>query len=309
MSSIFISYRREDSADISGRIYDQLEARFGSGAIFKDVDAIPAGVDFRQHLTAALTSCAAALVIIGPRWLDARNAQGARRIDDAADFVRVEVETLLQRETPIIPILTHGTLMPAAADLPPSIASLSYINALPVRADPDFRRDIDRVVRAVEGYVPSSRGHQAPAPEPAATSGAARASFEVRSNWSTFGGQTISVAAAKEGRIESNHRMLPWAPWPDAVDAIQAAFQSADPTCQRRISAFQPRPAIRKLIAYLQVDFVASTFTAEVGIHYRPSGNGFERITLAITAPDRATIDMLVTRANRGGTNIMREIR
>jgi hypothetical protein len=46
MGGIFIPYRREDSADICGRIYDYLVARYGKPAVFKDVDGIPYGADF-----------------------------------------------------------------------------------------------------------------------------------------------------------------------------------------------------------------------------------------------------------------------
>jgi hypothetical protein len=37
---IFISYRREDSSHITGRIYDELCAKFGEGSVFKDVNKI-----------------------------------------------------------------------------------------------------------------------------------------------------------------------------------------------------------------------------------------------------------------------------
>jgi hypothetical protein len=50
--SIFISYRRDDSAGHAGRIKDRLEREFGDSCrLFMDVDAIPLGVDFIKHLT------------------------------------------------------------------------------------------------------------------------------------------------------------------------------------------------------------------------------------------------------------------
>jgi len=48
MSKIFISYRREDSADVTGRIYDRLIQKFGQGAVFKDVESMPFGVDLKE---------------------------------------------------------------------------------------------------------------------------------------------------------------------------------------------------------------------------------------------------------------------
>ena len=48
--SIFISYRRRNSSDITGRVYDRLVAHFSEDRIFKDVDSIPFGVNYRHHL-------------------------------------------------------------------------------------------------------------------------------------------------------------------------------------------------------------------------------------------------------------------
>lgn len=50
MSKILISYRREDSADVTGRIYDRMVQEFGQDIVFKDIDSIPFGVDFRKYL-------------------------------------------------------------------------------------------------------------------------------------------------------------------------------------------------------------------------------------------------------------------
>lgn len=47
---VFISYRRQDTADATGRIYDRLVQKFGRKRVFKDVDNIPLGADFREHI-------------------------------------------------------------------------------------------------------------------------------------------------------------------------------------------------------------------------------------------------------------------
>ena len=65
MPKAFISYRRDDSADLSGRIHDRLESRFGRGAIFMDVGDIPYGGDFREHLSVAVSGCDVLLAMIG----------------------------------------------------------------------------------------------------------------------------------------------------------------------------------------------------------------------------------------------------
>ena len=54
MAKIFLSYRRDDSAAAAERIYDHLHAHFGPDAVFRDIDNIRFGVDFREHIDAAL---------------------------------------------------------------------------------------------------------------------------------------------------------------------------------------------------------------------------------------------------------------
>ena len=70
MARLFISYRRNDSIGITGRIYDRLKTYFGQASVFMDVDSIPLGVDFRQYLTEAVSQCDALLAIIGEQWVE-----------------------------------------------------------------------------------------------------------------------------------------------------------------------------------------------------------------------------------------------
>ena len=153
ITHIFVSYRRIDSADIAGRIYDRLIGRFEKKSIFKDVDSIPLGLDFKEYLDKQVGECKVLLAVIGDRWLDASNASGKRRLDDPADFVRIEIESALERNIPVIPLLVRGASMPREEDLPPSLRKLVYRNGIPIRPDPDFHRDMDRLIKALEGYV------------------------------------------------------------------------------------------------------------------------------------------------------------
>ena len=149
-AKVFISYRRDDSADVAGRIYDKLVDRFGAEQIFKDVDSIPIGVDFRKHLQRHVAECDVLLAIIGDRWLGAGGA--TRRLDDEKDFVRIEIEEALRRDIPVVPVLVRGANMPAESDLPPTLASLAFRNAIAVRHDPDFRHDIERLMQGIERH-------------------------------------------------------------------------------------------------------------------------------------------------------------
>jgi hypothetical protein len=149
---IFISYRRADSADITGRIYDRLIGHFGKSAIFKDVDSIPPGIDFKEHLERAVGKCKIFLVVIGDRWLEVNDSMRKSRLQDPSDFVRIEIEAALNRNILIIPLLVRGASMPAEKKLPPSLQKLIYRNGIPIRPDPDFHRDMDRLIEAISNY-------------------------------------------------------------------------------------------------------------------------------------------------------------
>ncbi|MGB7085596.1 MAG: SUMF1/EgtB/PvdO family nonheme iron enzyme [Phormidesmis sp.] len=152
MSRIFISYRRTDSAAEAGRIYDYLENKFGYESIFKDVDTIDAGDDFRERLNEAVGQCQILLAVIGRSWLQAKDEAGRRRLDNPADWVRLEIETALQRKIRVIPILLEGVAMPTVSDLPEALQPLAYRNAARVRHDPDFRTDIGKVLKVIQRH-------------------------------------------------------------------------------------------------------------------------------------------------------------
>ena len=84
MSKIIVSYRRSDSAAITGRIFDRLIDRYGEESVFMDIDRIPFGTDFRHHIQDALRDADILLAVIGPTWLgktaDGRAASRTRPI-------------------------------------------------------------------------------------------------------------------------------------------------------------------------------------------------------------------------------------
>ncbi len=153
-STIFISYRRDDSAPTTGRIYDRLIASFGKDAVFKDVDNIPYGEHFPHYIASVIAKCSVMLAIIGPRWLDAAKPDGTRRLDDPQDWVRIEIETALSLGVTVIPLLVDGAHMPKTANLPESLQGLAPLNSLAVRNDPDFNGDIYRLRKTLERWVP-----------------------------------------------------------------------------------------------------------------------------------------------------------
>src|SRR5262249_60681485 len=81
MPNICVSYRRADAKAIAGRIYDRLCLRYGTEAVFFDVDKIPAGTDFRTHIQGVLDRRDVVLVIVGSRWVVPQDGAHARRHD------------------------------------------------------------------------------------------------------------------------------------------------------------------------------------------------------------------------------------
>lgn len=154
MRSIFISYRRDDSQLSCDRIYGYLAPIFGAKQVFRDLDAIPGGVDFRASIEQSLSTCKVMVMVIGPAWATITNASGRRRLDDPNDLVRLEVETAFRRGIAVLPVLVQHATLPFAAPLPPSIAQLGYQNMRSVRPDPDFARDMQTVMLDIAAFVP-----------------------------------------------------------------------------------------------------------------------------------------------------------
>jgi|GEM_PF-421083 len=164
MPRIFISYRRADSISESGRIHDHLERAYGGRNVFKDVDDIPPGLDFRKVLDDEVAQCDVLLTIIGNKWASVADNDGNPRLQNPDDFVRIEVESGLKRgdEVLVIPVLVNNATMPPASQLPDSLQDLTYRNAVIVRNDPDFNRDMQRLIDYINRYRKQNRPNRLP---------------------------------------------------------------------------------------------------------------------------------------------------
>jgi hypothetical protein len=149
---IYISYRRDDSPANAQSINQYLEREFGRGIAFIDVD-MPARVKFPEALERRLAECKVLLALIGPRWLDARDDAGNRRLDDPHDWVRLEIARALKREITVIPVLLEGAQLPKKSDLPLDIQGLVDCQAARVTSN-GFRNEmagLARDIRAITG--------------------------------------------------------------------------------------------------------------------------------------------------------------
>ena len=161
MGSIFLSYRREDSEGQAGRLYDDLVAVFGSDSVFMDVAAIQPGLDFRKSIDQSLNSCGVFLSLIGKSWLTAKETSGQRRLDDPADFVRIETAAVLKRDIPVIPVLVQGASAPKTDQLPDDLKELAFRNAVEL-THARWDSDIQVLIGALRPQISQS----GPKPEP-----------------------------------------------------------------------------------------------------------------------------------------------
>lgn len=145
---VFISYRREDSAGHTGRLYDTLRARWGAGNVFLDVSGIDSGRKFADVIRTAVQSCDVVLAVIGPEWLTCE-AGGQRRIDDPADLVRTEILTAFAGDVPVIPVLVGGAAPLPASALPGPLKPLAALDAHDM-TDERWSYDADRLVEAMQ---------------------------------------------------------------------------------------------------------------------------------------------------------------
>ncbi len=156
MAQIFISYRRVDSQAMAGRIYDRLAEHLGHQCIFMDIDKIPIGTDFRRHISRMLDMMDAMLVIIGDNWLDAHDASG-RRLDDPADYVRIEIETAINKDVPIVPVAVGQTRLPTSEELPRALQPLAFRNGIRVDPGADFHHHVTRLLLQLKASITTLR--------------------------------------------------------------------------------------------------------------------------------------------------------
>jgi hypothetical protein len=153
-NNVFLSYRREESAHVAGRIYDYLENQFGTGQIFFDIEGIPIGGDFRHHIRAHLIQSQALILVVGQRWAarfrQSTNWLSSWRAARTIDYVKMEIELALDHNVRILPLLVDGANMPREHQMPAKISQICYFHAAPVRAGLDFRTDMARVRDAIE---------------------------------------------------------------------------------------------------------------------------------------------------------------
>jgi len=150
-TGIFVSYRRADTAAYAGRLADRLRSRFGDD-IFLDVESINAGANFQDVIRDTLSRCGAMALLIGKKWIE--REETAHPFGDTQDVITQEIQTALDLQLPIIPVVVDGASIPSESVLPRHLRHLPKLNAIELR-HVSFDRDVealtDNLVDILEG--------------------------------------------------------------------------------------------------------------------------------------------------------------
>jgi TIR domain len=154
--TVFLSYRREDTQDATDRLAESLINWLGKDQVFLDVDSIEIGAPFAEVIDEWVARCDAFLAVIGRGWLTATDEEGARRLDNPRDYVRLEVEAALARKIRVVPVLVHAAQMPKDNELPGSLVPLLGRHAIELTRT-HWDVDVQRLIKALERAAAEDR--------------------------------------------------------------------------------------------------------------------------------------------------------
>lgn len=112
---IFLSYRRDDRPGYVGRLKDELEKAFGTELVFRDVENISGGSQWKKVIEENLRQSAALVLIIGPRWGEIWE----QRRSDPDNYIALELQRAKELKIPIIPVSLNNAHIPEDLDISP----------------------------------------------------------------------------------------------------------------------------------------------------------------------------------------------
>jgi TIR domain len=223
VQKIFLSYRRDDAGGQALLLSRLLREQLRNDLVFMDIDNIPFGIDFVEHIKDEVGRCDVLLAVIGNQWLQAQDEQGNRRIDDPNDFVRLEISTALRRDIPVVPVLLDGTKMPREDRLPEDLKRFSYRSGINVHHT-SFESDVSRLVHGLKRSSTNANVTDILPASPATWRRAAIASFAAlviiaASGW--IWSHTDSKLAEESSALWKNFIILPWSASSEVKHATQ----------------------------------------------------------------------------------------
>ncbi|MEV6908536.1 toll/interleukin-1 receptor domain-containing protein [Amycolatopsis sp. NPDC051071] len=167
MNQIFLNYRTADERFGVAMLDRELSRAFGPETVFFASKSIELGADWEKSMFDAVAASSALLVVMGRHWIDAKNADGLRLIDDPEDFVRREILTAFELGKRVIPVRMDVPERVPAEELPEVLRSLPTLQDISIHfrsAGPDIDRLAARLRQLIPGLpTPSSSSSSASA--------------------------------------------------------------------------------------------------------------------------------------------------
>jgi len=139
--TIFISYRRQDTAPIALLLKSEIEKRLQFVRVSVDVEEIKAGENFPNRIKSMIDGSHAAIVLIGKNWMSKNELESSQRKDwvveeisyaKSADFTFSDSNRFGLSERAIIPVFADCENYFENFDLPSNIKFLEEINAISI---------------------------------------------------------------------------------------------------------------------------------------------------------------------------------
>ena len=213
MAKFFLSYRRRDTGQAIGRIYERIAGYFGEDSVFVDLESIKYAEDFRARIEDEVAASDALVVIMGARWLEhfgesGRVGESEEALPEAPpseDYVKIEIEAALQHALPVLPVLVGGAPMPAPGDLPETISELAYRNALPLDMGREFDVHMRRLLHNLDAIRVAGTHRRQPIQDPHLISALCKElMLFLKYEWSRTGAAT-TIGVSPEFRVYGTH--------------------------------------------------------------------------------------------------------
>lgn len=154
---IFVNYRGTDEIWATEYVHAKMTEAFGADVVFKAGNSLRPGEVYSPILKEKAAHCPVMLVCMGPAWLSAPDANGARRLDSPDDWVRKEIRLALRAGNTVIPLLigNHGEVsVPEADDLPPDLRGLVTHQARRIAPGGGLDATMPALIKELAALVP-----------------------------------------------------------------------------------------------------------------------------------------------------------
>jgi len=153
-TDVFISYRRsaekEDKLEVD-RLKSELQCGLKDKSVYLDVHEPATGESIKENISKKMGSAQVLIIVIDRQWIDS-----IPRLWNDEDLVRFEIESALEHDIYILPIVLSGGQLPSREDLPKSLKKILDRQATIVPMYATYEDAIEEFIRVIEKALPRS---------------------------------------------------------------------------------------------------------------------------------------------------------